>query len=387
MFSTAGTIKNSLRHVYSWLIGGGDFTYLNPNYKTENDHKRAVIYCVHGTADRSAAFSIIANLIYPYLPEDISAIKLVAFDHRAQGVGTDEFARQLRNKIQASNDQNVILMGHSRGGLVVAYFKEFLAQNANINVQNAIPICAPFQGSKWAIFFVSWFSESVKQMERESDFLRELNTKMLQSAADKKYFFIGAEYDYIVPAELSCPSECEELLKIVKKHGHLSIMTSIELAEILLNFLFSVRNDVSSSQIVNQFSLLETESTPLSDVCVEISNEIERLMRRFHIFSSSAKVEVLMKLISILTFSAQEGFYQNAKTIGEVIDQFLQDERFGMNNKKPIDILSEKLNIPFNVFSAKEANSKEFIEELRRRYADKFISPLDVPSASATAPT
>lgn len=373
MFSTAVAVKDSLRHVYSWVIGGGDFTYLNPNYNEKNDNKKSVIYCVHGTADRSAAFSIVANLISNHLPDDIAAIKLVSFDHRLQGVGIDDFAKQLRDKIQANHDQNVILMGHSRGGLVVAYFKEYLAKAANINVQKVIAICSPFLGSKWAMFFASWLSSSVKQMEIDSHFLKELNERILQSIAE--YFFIAAENDYIVSPEFSCPSECQALLRIIKNHGHLSVMATIELAEVLLNCLYNKINDISSSQMVNQFSLLEMDVTPLSDACVEISREMERLTKSFHMFSAHEKVEVLMKLSALLIFSERECYYQDAKTIGEIIDKFLQDEKFGINNKKPIAILSEKLNISFNVFSIKEASSKEFIEGLRQRYMDQAILP------------
>ena len=135
------------RHIALWMTSGfGDIVYENPNFNG-NDANRIDIYCVHGTADRSASFSLVARRLIREVPDNVASIRLVSFEGRAQGNGIHYFASQLVAKIQANQHSNVMLMGHSRGGVVVA-LADILATEKGIKVHAVFPISAPFEDRK-----------------------------------------------------------------------------------------------------------------------------------------------------------------------------------------------------------------------------------------------
>jgi predicted alpha/beta hydrolase family esterase len=242
--STTGMIA----HTYSWLTSPSKSqSYSNPSFKNEqNQESKTAVYFIHGTADRAGAFKRIAKrLIKAGLPEEICSLILLAFDQRYQGNSIEFFAEQLRDKIKANNHQRVILIAHSRGGLVAAYFAEFLAKLAGIEVVLIFTIGTPFNGSYLAIKPLSLFSDSVQEMEIDSEFLTKLKKKIDENQAKNYHFFIATE-DAIVPGESGYIKEYiakyPESLSILDRHGHLSVMSSHRLVSHITSLLSSYFN-------------------------------------------------------------------------------------------------------------------------------------------------
>src|SRR5438128_586742 len=114
-------------HSFSFLLGTfQDVTFINPNFN-KNCKRRVTIYCVHGTGDRSNAFNRIASrLLQPLkkdslqnlLPDSIDKIHSLAFSGRIMGNGMDHYVEQLKSRIIKNEDTDVILIGHSRGGII-----------------------------------------------------------------------------------------------------------------------------------------------------------------------------------------------------------------------------------------------------------------------------
>jgi predicted alpha/beta hydrolase family esterase len=219
-------------HTYYWLTSpSGDQIYQNPSYKNEpNQESGTAIYFIHGTADQSSAFQRIAErLIQAGLPDEISFLNLLSFNQRYQGKSIVFFAEQLRDKIKANHHRRVILIAHSRGGLVASYFAEFMANLAGIEVPLIITVGTPFNGSYLAMKPLSWFSESIKEMEIDSEFLTRLKEKIMKNSISNYHFFIATD-DAIVPGEAGYIKEYVDKyphsLTILDRHGHLSVMSS-----------------------------------------------------------------------------------------------------------------------------------------------------------------
>jgi pimeloyl-ACP methyl ester carboxylesterase len=244
-------------HTYYWLTyPSGDQVYPNPAFKSEqNQDKGTAIYFIHGTADQSSAFQRMAErLIQAGLHNEISSLNLVSFQQRYQGKNIEFFAEQLRDKITENKHQRVILIAHSRGGLVAAYFAEFLARIAGIEVVLLNTIGTPFNGSYLAIKPLSWFSDSVREMEIDSEFLKLLKEKILDNASGNYYFFIAKE-DAIVPGESGYINEYvdkyPDSLIILDRHGHLSIMSSHRLVSHVINLIDKYFNlKAHSSEVI-----------------------------------------------------------------------------------------------------------------------------------------
>jgi predicted alpha/beta hydrolase family esterase len=229
-------------HAYHWLVSPNEeLYYANPSFLSGgNDDTATAIYFIHGTFDKSSALNILGKrLMKAGLADAISSLHLLAFDQRYQGKSIEFFATQLQNKINENKHQRVILIAHSRGGLVASYFAEFLAGHAGIKVPLIITVGTPFNGSYLAMQPLSWFSDSVKEMSLDSGFLLQLKKKILDNSITRYHFFI-AENDTIVPGESGYIKEYinqqPSSLSILKRHGHLSILSSHCLVE-AINYL------------------------------------------------------------------------------------------------------------------------------------------------------
>lgn len=221
-------------HMFAWpLSGWNENVYYNPAAEcSEKDEDAVFVYTTNGTFDKHGAFSCIVEWLANTpgaLPPNVHSIHLVIYQSRYQGEGIDDYAYQLRDYIVANEHKNVILLGHSRGGLVNAFFAEFLAQEAGINVLGVESLTTPFDGSYLARFF-SMISESVKQMRPGDDFLECLKDKMRQSCV--QYFYHVAGWDWIVKPENCCAlEEHRQFITWYSKEGHLSIMRSMKCAK------------------------------------------------------------------------------------------------------------------------------------------------------------
>lgn len=218
--NTAGFLKYLGIRVVCRNIG--EIGYLNPNNTAGQSD--IAIYCIHGTCDNVSAFYYIMKNIKDALPKEICSVHVPAFTDRWHGQSIEYFAEELKNKILDNNHKNVILIGHSRGGIVASYFAEYLAAEINVNVLGVIAISAPFTGSKHAIWPLRWMSTSVDEMKINSDFLNKLNNRIRKST--KRYFYVAAKYDWLVPPESTALPEQKETIKILDDEGHLSMMLS-----------------------------------------------------------------------------------------------------------------------------------------------------------------
>lgn len=111
-----------------WLNPWATKERLNP--AASNQANTVMIYCVHGTADLSCSFShIIGNLT---LPDQVIGAKSVSFSRRFTGVDIEHFSNELKQNIINDGSKRVILMGHSRGGLVAAFLQSISPMTATL---------------------------------------------------------------------------------------------------------------------------------------------------------------------------------------------------------------------------------------------------------------
>jgi len=214
-----------ITHTLKWLSAPFITTeFKNPKY--HGDDHGTVIYCIHGTFDGPAAFSdLTQKLLADGLPDHISEIRLVSFTGRYQGNSIEFFAKQLDEQITKNQHSNVILFGHSRGGLVAAYYSENLAPQKNVKVHGVLAISTPFKGSTKANSPLKIISTSVEEMQPDSPFLRCLSPKIAASTIPYHYF--AAKDDALVQPDACCIDEHRSrMITMETSHGHLSILSS-----------------------------------------------------------------------------------------------------------------------------------------------------------------
>jgi hypothetical protein len=352
-------ITGALRHCYLWVTSSGGHEVLdNPAYRASIDSadEPTAIICVHGTADRSSAFKLVAERLINQLPDTISSIHLAAFDERGKGKEIEEFSRQLLTTIQNLGIKKVILMGHSRGGLVCAYFAEYLAESAGIHVMSVFGLASPFGGSDKATWPLTWFSTSVAQMAEQSDFLVKLCQKMTQSTIP--YYYFAAEKDELVPLSSTYIAGGENQLIILRRHGHLSMMSSWKLVEHL-------RKRIAGEDC--SLSLVTVQS--------DLGIYIEDFKETFHLFSGDFKEKILTMLSGFfddIAHDRDDGRYPHAQTISEYILAFLADKTLLQGGGS----VMEAVNSPLNTFLQwSNTSTADFLIGLSVRYKDIALPP------------
>ncbi len=138
-----------------------------------------------------------------------------------------EFAKMLQHKVeeiqQETHHRNIILIGHSMGGLVCSYFNEYYANSGDIT--KIITLGSPFKGTRMTAL---GYGKNVKEMSPGSSLLKDLSEKMQNSKTE--YYFIASKVDnLIIPwesASPNLPNQADDNRLILEDHGHLRLLIS-----------------------------------------------------------------------------------------------------------------------------------------------------------------
>lgn len=247
-------ITGALIHPYYWLTSKAS-DYIYPISKS-HDREGIDIYCIPGTADYPKSLSRLAERLIAKDLKGINSITLVSFANRFQGKGIDEFSQELLNKIRMNQHKRIILIGHSRGGLIAS--KTALLLKALYPDLDVVVIClgTPYHGSYLARKPASWFSDSVEQMETGSDYLKNLTEQIMQSGI--AHYFMVAGHDWVVPSGAYIQEYVDKVpdsLFVFPRHGHLSLVSSHQLVntiyEIVTQKTQELMESVESDELFN----------------------------------------------------------------------------------------------------------------------------------------
>jgi predicted alpha/beta hydrolase family esterase len=238
--------------------------YDNPRYKFDMNRK-VTIYCIHGAADRYTAFAKAAKYMQEKLPESVTCIHLVKFSAYSKDMVISVFAEQLMKKIHINKDKEVVLIGHSRGGLVASYAAEYLSIKYGVAIRGVIAIASPYRGSWWAkLPGLNQFS-NIQQMQTGHHFLTKLskhinkyNNNTTKRFSDNmtvahtatRYIFIGAKRDKIVRGKAFLPygMQVNESVYQFPNDGHLSILLNTDLYDVILGRLREIVREQECEQ-------------------------------------------------------------------------------------------------------------------------------------------
>lgn len=355
----------ALMHAATWPFRWRGKTYINPNAKDESD---IVIYCLNGTMDGPGAFDFLMSEILPYLPPAVKAVRLVSLAQRMHGIGIDDYARQYPEIIKNNGDTKIILVGHSRGVLVNAYFAVFLAKliaeleesglndpakldlakwMANLEILGCIDLAGPYLGSYLAEFF-SWCSISVDQMTPDHPFSQILVEAMMKS--DIKRFFHVPKKDGITDPKSTYITDLpNSSVTTYEYECHMSIMRSRECARNMLDQIwdccqpFMPRPVLKDSDL--EFEMVEKPSfdeKPEDEIEKDFFNVgdtlAERIMHdidtQIAVFTkdeseeNQSKVSLLLTLKqTVLEVLFDKGpLYTEAATVGDFMQAFFENE-------------------------------------------------------------
>jgi triacylglycerol lipase len=136
----------------------------------------------------------------------------------AKDLGSNRFdiktsAKIVRHVIEKNNLRNVILLGHSKGGIVGKYI--LINEDTGGRIDHLIAIAAPFSGSRIVYRFPR--NKSLKEFAPKSKILREISSN---KKVDSKIISIMPEFDNHIWADKGSYLDGATNVKLATKGHH-----------------------------------------------------------------------------------------------------------------------------------------------------------------------
>jgi len=141
----------------------------------------------------------------------------------------EEKVKQIANE---TNTQELILIGHSMGGVVASYFALNIAKENTIT--DIVTIASPLRGTFMANF---GFGLSAKEMKKNSEFILKLKEK-IEKENDINFYHIATITDQLVrPYDSALIGKNINREYIVNGIGHASLLYSKKVSDKIINWL------------------------------------------------------------------------------------------------------------------------------------------------------
>ncbi len=155
------------------------------------------------------------------------------------GKSIKTYAHYVQEKIKEIQEEtgrrDIVLIGHSKGGLVSSYFSNYLAEETESEVTDIVTIGSPLAGTHAANFGVG---QDAGEMRSDSIFHKELRERM-DSNLSTRYFHVGSETDEVVPQSSALIGNDPARQLSLKDTGHLGLLFSSRVADQICTWLKS----------------------------------------------------------------------------------------------------------------------------------------------------
>lgn len=149
------------------------------------------------------------------------------------------YAQYVQEKVKEiqkeTGRRDIVLIGHSKGGLVSSYFRNYLADETETDVTDIITIGSPLAGTHIANFGVG---QDAGEMRADSKFHKELRERM-DGNLSTRYFHVGSETDEVVPQSSALIGKDPARQLSLKDTGHLGLLFSSRVADQICTWLKS----------------------------------------------------------------------------------------------------------------------------------------------------
>ncbi len=155
------------------------------------------------------------------------------------GKSIKTYAEHVRDRVKEIQKEtgryDLILVGHSKGGLVSSYFTNYLAREIQSEVTDVVTIGSPLAGTNLAYFGPG---HDAAEMRTDSPFHKELRRRIDRNIATR-FFHIASSTDEVVPSSSALIGTDPSRQLLLKDTGHLGLVYSSRVANQISQWLKS----------------------------------------------------------------------------------------------------------------------------------------------------
>lgn len=279
-----------------------------------------------------------AHICYPVTP--IKKTFHIPFINKTFALGKllsiEKLAHSLKCELELeeySQYENIILVGHSMGGLIAAWYMLNADDKEEIpsKIIGYISVATPFNGSHGAV----WYSlikghTQVSELTPNSEFIdnlgRQMEQKQLHLMEKIAFTFIYAEDDEIVPPTSAIPRMKERWQSLSLPGGHSSVLALSDGKNSKVYRYISDRilKAVSTSKVD---SLANTTNDNLNEK-MEISQEIPQMAQKLDGIQN--KIDYLQKGVEVIASRTIPNSVSNSSNV--LITKLVQEKSISIKN-------------------------------------------------------
>ncbi|MDE3046638.1 MAG: alpha/beta fold hydrolase [Verrucomicrobiota bacterium] len=249
-----GPLKCAVRHLYSSTMEGYSLVWaavcypfaLLPSKLPSPNPQQTPVLLVHGYLHNGSGWLYYKRRLKAIGFDSVHALTLGKNPFRS----IEDYAKVIQTKItqikEATGRSDIILVGHSMGGLASSYYAANQANEDQITVKQVVTIGSPLKGSPLARLGPG---RNAAQMRANSEFLTNLLDaigKAHQAVEQEErrgttFHHIGSKTDVVVPGNNALHGNLDDPNHNVlfKDLGHLGLLFSPRVADVVCNWVKS----------------------------------------------------------------------------------------------------------------------------------------------------
>ena len=202
------------------------------------------VLLVHGFLGTSGSFAYPRKCLLDAGVKNVFSISLGSPFQSIQEYAT-AVSKKIRSIQSFTQNPQVVLIGHSMGGLVCREYKQQHSHEDGVVVPKIITIGAPLGGTVRGEL-VSWISQAASQMRPNSPLIVE-QQRMAAEDEETEYIQIASSSDETVSVESATAGNGMRTQNtVLDSYGHVSMLLSRQVIEILLHQLSPGEKESSS---------------------------------------------------------------------------------------------------------------------------------------------
>lgn len=147
------------------------------------------------------------------------------------------YAKQIQEKVrniqEKTGKNDLILIGHSKGGLVSSYYATHLAALTNAHITDVVTIGSPLAGTALASLAPGY---DAQEMRSDAPFHRVLRQD-IAAHPEIRFWQIASEADEVVPLSSALLEQNSSRQLVLKDMGHLGLVFSSRVADQICTWL------------------------------------------------------------------------------------------------------------------------------------------------------